>query len=262
VALDVVVASPVVAAVPGLRALVVHFVAKRVRGRPGRPPQQLALVVVGPAVALVAISLAHTAGLAVDLEDIRGTVFALAGTKLGQVALLLGAPALGARDLGLAGAQVAAASGRAARVPVQHAGGAVATGIVAVVDEAAVALLAGLDEAVPADRTVEQSLRLVAQTVIHPVLEGQCQVLQGTGGPVRRPRGAARRRHYAPASSDLSIAFLSQHLYSVTLDYSDPCLSLFIWFYFITQATLLAKISLFKGLWISSTAYSLVYYYS
>lgn len=91
---------------------------------------------------------------------------------------MLGASALRARALRPAGLQVAALAGGAACVIVQHTGGHVAAGVVAVLFQTAVALLARLDESVAAYGTVEELLRLVPQTVIHTVLEGYSQVFQ------------------------------------------------------------------------------------
>lgn len=181
----------IVATITVLRALVVHLVALRVGGPAGGAPQELTLVVVGPAGALIAEGLPHAARFPVHLEHIRGTVFALAGAVFRQVALVLGAPALRAGALRPAGLQVAALAGGAARVVVQHAAGRVATGIVAVLLQAAVALLARLDEAVAAYRAVEELLRLISEAIVHAVFEGQCQMLERTRGPVRRPVRAA-----------------------------------------------------------------------
>ena len=177
--LHVVIPRTIEPAIPVLCALAVHLVAQRVRARASRSPQQLALIVVRPAAALITVRFAHTASLPVNLEHVRGTILALTGTVLRQVALLLCTSALGACGLGLAGFEVAALAGCTAGVSVEHAGGRVAAGIVAVVDEAAVALLAGLDETVAADRRVEEPRRLVAQAVVHAMLEGQREVLQG-----------------------------------------------------------------------------------
>lgn len=198
-ALDVAGFDPVVAAVAVLRPFRVHLVALRVGRGPRGAPEQFALIVVGPARALVAKRFPHAARLAVHLEHVHRAVLALPGAVLGQVALVLGASALGARGFRPARFQVAALARRAARVAVQHARGHVAARIVAVLLQPAVALLPGLHEPVAADRAVEQLLRLVPQAIIHPVLERERQVLEGAGRPVGRPRRAARRRHDASA---------------------------------------------------------------
>jgi hypothetical protein len=80
---------------------------------------------------------------------------------------------------------------------VQHARGGVATGVVAVLRKAAVALLPRLDEAVPADRTVEERRRFVLQTVVHPVSERQQQIVQTATGPMLGGHRRAAGRHYA-----------------------------------------------------------------
>lgn len=190
--------DPIVSAVSVFGALVVHLVALSVGGRARRTPEKLALIVVRPAGALVAECLAHVAALAVDFEHVHRAVLALAGAVLGQIALVLGRTALCSRVLRSAGLQIAALPCRTARVSMKHAGCRVAARIVAVLFETAVALLARLDEAVPAYRAVEELLRLVPQTVVHPVLERAGEVLQRTRRPVDWPGRTARRSHYAP----------------------------------------------------------------
>jgi hypothetical protein len=80
---------------------------------------------------------------------------------------------------------------------VQHARGGVATGVVAVLRKAAVALLPRLDEAVPADWTVEERRRFVLQTVVHPVSERQQQIVQTATGPMLGGHRRAAGSHYA-----------------------------------------------------------------
>lgn len=182
-----------------LRPFRVHLVALRVGRGPRGTPEQFALIVVGPARALIAKRFSHAARLTVHFEHVHRAILALPGAILGQVALVLGASALGARGFRPARFQIAALARRAARVAVQHASGHVAARVVAVLLQAAVALLPGFHEPVAADRAVEQFLRLVPQTVIHPVLERERQMLEGAGRPVGRPRRAARRCHDASA---------------------------------------------------------------
>jgi len=69
---------------------------------------------------------------------------------------VVGRAALGACSLGSTRLQVAALAGGAGRVLVQHAGGGVAAGVGALLQETTVALLTGLHEVVAAHRTVEQ----------------------------------------------------------------------------------------------------------
>lgn len=178
-----------------LRAFVVHLVALGVGRCAGGTPQQFTLVIVSPARALIAKRFSHAARFTVHLEHVDGAVLALAGAVFRQVALVLGAPALGARRFRPASFQIATLAGGAARVAMQHAGGHVAARIVAVFLQAAVALLARFHESVTANRAVEQLLRFVSQTIIHAVLERQSQMLQGASGPVRRSQRTARRCH-------------------------------------------------------------------
>lgn len=168
----------IVAAVTVLTALVVHLITLRVGGRTTGAPQEPALIVVGPARALITESLSVIARLPVDLENIGRTILALAGAVFRQIALVVGAPALRAGVFRSAGLQIAAFTGGAARVAVQHAGGHVAARIVAVLLQTAVALLARLNESVAAYRAVEELLRLVPQTIVHSMVEGESQVLQ------------------------------------------------------------------------------------
>ena len=76
-------------------------------------------------------------------------------------------PAHGSRGLGLAGLEVAALPRGAGGVGEDGAGGGVAARVVAVVLQAAVALLPRLHEAVTTDRAVEQSAGLVTEAVVH-----------------------------------------------------------------------------------------------
>ena len=71
------------------------------------------------------------------------------------------------RRLGPAGLEVAALPRGAGGVGEDGAGGGVAARVVAVILQAAVALLPGLHEPVTAHRSVEQGARLVTETVVH-----------------------------------------------------------------------------------------------
>ena len=57
-------------------------------------------------------------------------------------------------------------------------GGWVATGVVAVLLEPTVTLLARLDKAVAAHRTLKQGPGLVPQAVVHAVFKGKSKILQ------------------------------------------------------------------------------------
>ena len=76
-------------------------------------------------------------------------------------------PAHCPRRLGPAGLEVAALPGGAGGVGEDLTGGGVTARVVAVVLQAAVALLPRLHEAVTTDRAVEQSAGLVTEAVVH-----------------------------------------------------------------------------------------------
>jgi hypothetical protein len=61
----------------------------------------------------------------------------------------------------------------------------------------AIALLPGFDKSIAAHRAVEEGSRTIAQAVVHPMLESECQVLQRAGGPEGGPHGGGGRRHDA-----------------------------------------------------------------
>jgi len=121
---------------------------------------------------LIAEGFAHAAGLTVHLKHIRRTIFTLTSAVFWKIALMFSTSAFRARGLRPAGLQIATFASRAACITVQHTGGYVAAGIVTVLLQATVALLARLDESVTTYGTVEEFLRLVPQTVIHAVFKG------------------------------------------------------------------------------------------
>ena len=80
-------------------------------------------------------------------------------------------PAHSAGGPRLTGLEVAALPRGAGGVGDHVAGAGVAAGVVAVLLQAAVALLAGLHEPVPTDRTLEQGPGLVPETGVHTCSE-------------------------------------------------------------------------------------------
>ncbi len=112
------------------------------------------------------------------LEDISWAELGGAGAELGQVALMLGVPTLHAGRLRPARLEVTTLARGARGVGPQPTCGRIAARVVAMLAQPAVALLARLHKPVAAHGTVEQGARSVAQAIVHPVLEGQGQVLQ------------------------------------------------------------------------------------
>lgn len=78
-------------------------------------------------------------------------------------------------------------------IGVEHAGGGIAARVGTVVSQATVTLLARLHKAIPTHRGVKQAGRLVAQTVVHRTLKGQCQVLIAAAAPVGGALGPVGR---------------------------------------------------------------------
>ena len=188
----------VISAISVFSTLVIHIVALLVGRRASRTPQEFALIVVSTTSTLIAKSASHVTSLSVDFEHITGTIFAMAGTKFRQIALVLGWSTLSTGVLWFAGIEIATLAGSATRVCVKHTRGRVATGIVAIIFETAVALFAEFDETVAADWTVEELFGLVSKAVVHTVLESASKVFQRTGGPVNWPSGTARGSHNTP----------------------------------------------------------------
>ena len=120
-----------------------------------RTPQQLALIRMISTSALIAVGLTDLTRSSVDLEHVVGTEFGFAGTIFREIALVLGSPANISRFFHLARRKVAAFSRGARRVGEHFARIRITTRVVAMVAESAVALFAGFDEPVSADRTLE-----------------------------------------------------------------------------------------------------------
>ena len=116
-----------------------------------------------------------------------------------------------ARRLRVTRLKVAALARGAGRVGKHSARGRVAARVVAVVLQPAVTLLARLNEAVAAHRAVEERARLVTQAVVHPVLEGQGEVLEAAGGPEVRLHGGGGGRHDAPLLWALAVVRVVLH---------------------------------------------------
>lgn len=159
------------AAVTVTRALIIARIALW-RRAPRWSPQRAALVVVRSARALIAVRASVRARLRVAAIEVGRTVLRFAGAELGQIALaVVDGATLEARRARSACGQIAARTGGAGGVRMQHAGVRVATGVLAELGGAAVALLAALDEAVAARGRFEQLSGLVSSEQIQPVLE-------------------------------------------------------------------------------------------
>lgn len=144
-----------------------------------------------------AVRLIAVAGLRVAAEHIRRTVLGLPGAILGQIAFVLLRAAVGARQLGPAGVQVAALAGGAGGVAVQHAGLRVAAVVLAVLGQTAVALLARLHESIATLRRVKESCGLVPQAVVHAAREGNGQLIDAAAAPAHRHHSRAGGGHHA-----------------------------------------------------------------
>jgi len=148
----------------------------RVGGPTGGTPQEFALIVMRSARALIAESFAYAADFSIHLKHIRRTIFALTRAIFRQIALVFGASTFCTRALRPAGLQITTLAGGTACITMQHASSHVATGIVAVLLQAAIALFARFDESVATYGTVKELLRFVPQAIIHTVLEGYGQM--------------------------------------------------------------------------------------
>ena len=189
----------VISAISLVSTQFISIVAPLVGRRASRTPQELALIVVSRTSTLIAKSASQVANLSVNFEHITGTIFAMPGTKFRQIALVLGRSTLSTGVLRFAGIEIATLTGSATRVCVKHTRGGVATGIVAIIFETAVALFAEFDETVAADWTVEEFFGLVSNAVVQTVVERSIKLFHRTGGPVNLSSGTDRVSHNTPA---------------------------------------------------------------
>lgn len=170
----------------------------------------------GAAGAQKTVSLIIIAWLRVTSKHIRRTILRLAGTVLGQIALVLLRTAGTARQLGSACLQVTALAGGARSVAVQHAGVRIAAAVLAVGGQAAVALLAGLHKAVAALWRVEEARRLVPQAVVHAARESNGQLIDAAAAPVHRYHSRAGGSHHTLLVRTVAIVGVMFHAEIVT----------------------------------------------
>jgi len=162
-----------------------------------RSPENLALIVMRAARALIAISFPVVTLLGITLEHIAGTELGVALAVLGQIAFAIRVTTRLSGIVRHACRQVAATSRRTRGVTVEHTSVWIATRILAMLDHAAIALLARLDESIAADRRLKDLCRFVLQAIVHAVMQRQVQLVNAARAPVCGRNRGTGRRHYA-----------------------------------------------------------------
>jgi len=135
-------------------------------------PQNPALLGMGATGAVETVGLTAIAGLRVPPEDIGGTVFRLSSAVLWQIALVFSFSTGTTRHFGTTGGQITAFAGGTGGICVQHAGLGIATGILAMFRQSAVALLPRFQETIATGGRFKQLFRLIPQAVVHAAREG------------------------------------------------------------------------------------------
>ena len=135
----------------------------------------------GPTRALVTKGLTNFARNSIDFEHVFGTKFRGSITILWQITLVLGKPAHVARSFGLTRFKITALARSARGVGKQSTRVWITTRIITMVLETTITFFSRLHKTISTNRAVKQSSWFVPQTIVHPMLKSQSQVLQTAG---------------------------------------------------------------------------------
>ena len=135
----------------------------------------------GPTRALVTEGLTNFARNSINFEHVFGTKFRGSITILWQITLVLGKPAHVARSFGLTRFKITALARSARGVGKQSTRVWITTWVITMIFETTITFFSRLHKTISTNRAVKQSSWFVPQTIVHPMLKSQSQVLQTAG---------------------------------------------------------------------------------
>jgi len=204
-------------------SLPVLFIALVIRLLTRGTPEQSALVRVCATCSLEAERLPNLARNAVNLENIFWAELRGSRAVLWQVTLVFREPAHCSGQFWFAGLEVATFSRSTGGVRKEFTRVRIAARIVAMLLQSAVTFLARLHEPVTTHGGVEQGPWFVSQAIIHPMFEGQGQVLKAARRPKRRLHGGGCRSHNTSLVGTLTILRVMFHTKIMTQFMSHCC---------------------------------------